>query len=73
MGNFKTDPGLTVVEGPIAEVNDFKYLGSWVTSSYTEILRFGELTLGNLMCMYILSYQDTPAVWSRSVDTDKRN
>ena len=33
MGNFKTDPGLTVVEGPNAEANDFKYLGSWVTSS----------------------------------------
>ena len=33
VGNFKTDPGLTVVEGPNAEANDFKYLGSWVTSS----------------------------------------
>ena len=33
VGDFKADSGLTVVEGPIAWVNDFKGLGSWVMSS----------------------------------------
>ena len=33
VGDFKSDPGLTVIEGPIARVDDFKYLGSWVVSS----------------------------------------
>ena len=32
VGGFKCDLGLTVIEGPIACVNDFKYLGSWVVS-----------------------------------------
>ena len=31
--DFKADPGLSVIEGPIARTNDFKYLGSWVVSS----------------------------------------
>ena len=33
VGDFKADPGLSVIEGPIARTNDFKYLGSWVVSS----------------------------------------
>ena len=33
VGDFKADPGLTVIEGPITRTNDFKYLGSWVVSS----------------------------------------
>ena len=33
VGDFKADSGLTVVEGPIAWVNDFKGFGSWVMSS----------------------------------------
>ena len=33
VGDFKSDPGLTVIESPIAHVDDFKYLGSWVVSS----------------------------------------
>ena len=32
VGDFKSDPGLTVIEGPISHVDDFKYLGSWVVS-----------------------------------------
>ena len=33
VGDFKSNPGLTVIEDPIARVDDFKYLGSWVVSS----------------------------------------
>ena len=33
VGDFKADAGLSVIEGPIAWTNDFKYLGSWVVSS----------------------------------------
>ena len=33
VGDFRADPGLAVIEGPIARTNDFKYLGSWVVSS----------------------------------------
>ena len=33
VGDFRADPGLTVIEGLIAWTNDFKYLGSWVVSS----------------------------------------
>ena len=41
VGDFKSDPGLTVIEGPIARVDDFKYLGSLVVSSRKdfEVLR----------------------------------
>ena len=31
VADFKSDPGLTVIEGPIAHM-DFKYLVSWVVS-----------------------------------------
>ena len=33
VGDFRADPGLIVIEGPIAKTNDFKYLGSRVVSS----------------------------------------
>ena len=33
VGDFRADPGLIVIEGPIAQTNDFKYLGSWVVPS----------------------------------------
>ena len=33
VGDFKADLRLTVIESPIAQTNDFKYLGSWVVSS----------------------------------------
>ena len=33
VADFKSDSGLTVIEGPIAHVDDFKYLGHWVVSS----------------------------------------
>ena len=32
-GDFRADPGLIVIGGPIAWTNDFNYLGSWVVSS----------------------------------------
>ena len=32
VADFKSDPGLTVIEGPIAHMDDFKYLVSWVVS-----------------------------------------
>ena len=32
VGDSKSDPGLTVTEGSIACIYDFKYLGSWVVS-----------------------------------------
>ena len=36
VGDFKSDPGLTVIEGLIMRVIDFKYLGSWVVSSQND-------------------------------------
>ena len=36
MGDFKADPGLSVIEGPIAWTNDFKYLGSKLGSAIKE-------------------------------------
>ena len=54
VGNFKIDSGLTVVEGPIAQVNGFKYQGSWVISQpvserlHSKGLKFGS---SNSACM----------------------
>ena len=66
VGNFKTDSGLTVVEGPMVWVNNFEYLGSWVMSLHRDFevqqAQLGRHAStctgsGNLLCPLI--YQDT--------------
>ena len=47
--DFKADPGLSVIEGPIARTNDFKYLGSWVVSSKRDF-EVRRLKLGMQAC-----------------------
>ena len=32
VGDFKSEPGLTLIEGPIVQVIDFKHLIDWVVS-----------------------------------------
>ena len=83
VGDFRADPGLTVIEGPIVRTNNFKYLGSRLVSS--KSLRFNELKLGrhasgcigsgSQMCpatsWYIFSShcRNCSALWSRSMVT----
>ena len=56
VGDFKADPGLTVIEGPIARTNN-EYLGSWVVSSERDFeVRRGQAwqackrTQSNIFC-----------------------
>ena len=85
VGDFKADPELTVIEGPIVQTKDFKYLGSWVLSSRRDfevqraqawqackwMHRVWRSNVTSNITSFSSHCRDCLVLWSRGMDTDQ--